>query len=96
MKAESSFIGIDYHKRYSVFCVLDAQGEVLERGRIDHLYPEQFIALVGRWPRCRVVFEACMNWHWLLEILEDHAAGGHRAGQCVQDPDHCRGADQDR
>jgi hypothetical protein len=71
MKAESSFIGIDYHKRYSVFCVLDAQGEVLERGRIDHLYPEQFIALVGRWPRCRVVFEACMNWHWLLEILEE-------------------------
>ncbi len=71
MKAESSFIGIDYHKRYSVFCVLDAQGEVLERGRIDHLYPEQFIALVGRWPRCRVVFEACMSWHWLLEILEE-------------------------
>jgi transposase len=71
MKAESSFIGIDYHKRYSVFCVLDAQGKVMERGRIDHLYPEQFIALVGRWPRCRVVFEACMNWHWLLEILEE-------------------------
>ncbi len=49
----------------------DAQGEVLERGRIDHLDPEQFIALVGRWPGCRVVFEACMNWHWLLEILEE-------------------------
>lgn len=67
----SSFIGIDYHKRYSVFCVLDAQGGVLERGRIDHLCPEQFIELVRRWPGCRVVFEASMNWHWLLEILEE-------------------------
>ena len=67
----SSFIGIDYHKRYSVFCVLDAQGGVLERGRIDHLCPEQFIELVRRWPGCRVVFEACMNWHWLLEVLEE-------------------------
>ena len=67
----SSFIGIDYHKRYSVFCVLDSQGGVLERGRIDHLWPEQFIELVRRWPGCRVVFEACMNWHWLLEILEE-------------------------
>ena len=71
LKQESSFIGIDYHKRYSVFCVLDAQGLVLERGRIDHLCPEQFVALVRRWPGCRVVFEACMNWHWLLEILEE-------------------------
>jgi transposase len=71
LEQESSFIGIDYHKRYSVFCVLDAQGVVLERGRIDHLCPEQFVALVRRWPGCRVVFEACMNWHWLLEILEE-------------------------
>jgi hypothetical protein len=71
VREQSSFIGIDYHKRYSVFCVLDAQGGVSERGRIDHRYPEQFVALVGRWPGCRVVFEACMNWHWLLEILEE-------------------------
>jgi transposase len=71
LKQESSFIGIDDHKRYSVFCVLDAQGVVLERGRIDHLCPEQLVALVRRWPGCRVVFEACMNWHWLLESLEE-------------------------
>jgi transposase len=70
-KEESSFIGIDYHKGYSVFCVLDREGAVLERGRIAHLCPEQFVLLVRRWPGCRVVFEACMNWHWLFEILEE-------------------------
>ena len=71
LEAELSCIGIDYHKRYSVFGVLDAQGMILERGRSDHLCPEQFVWLVRRWQGCRVVFEACMNWHWLLEILEE-------------------------
>jgi hypothetical protein len=65
-----TFIGIDYHKRYSVYSVLDAQGRELERGRIDHVRPEEFGALVRRWSGCRVVFEAGMNWHWLFEILE--------------------------
>jgi hypothetical protein len=46
------------------------KGAVVERGRIDHLCPEQFVSLVRRWPGRRVVFEACMNWHWLFEILE--------------------------
>jgi transposase len=65
-----TFIGIDYHKAYSVYCVLDAQGSNLERGRIDHACPEDFRTLVRRWPGCHLVFEASMNWHWLFEILE--------------------------
>ena len=64
------FIGIDYHKAYSVYNVLDVQGESLGQGRIDHAHPEDFRVLVRRWPGCRVVFEAGMNWHWLFEILE--------------------------
>ena len=64
------FIGIDYHKAYSVYNMLDGQGESLGQGRIDHAHPEDFSALVRRWPGCRVVFEAGMNWHWLFEILE--------------------------
>jgi transposase len=68
---EPRYIGIDYHKRYSVYCVLDERGEVLERGRIEHVDPGAFVALVQRWKGCRVVFEASMNWHWLYEILEE-------------------------
>jgi hypothetical protein len=37
VREESSFIGIDYHKRHSVFYVLDAHRELMERGRTDHL-----------------------------------------------------------
>jgi hypothetical protein len=32
--------------------------------------PEEFAALLKRWQYPRVVFEATMNWHWLLEVLE--------------------------
>jgi len=70
IKPESVFIGIDYHKHYSVFCVVDSTGKTLERGRIEHHCPWQFGILVKRYPRCRVVFEASMNWHWLYELLE--------------------------
>ncbi len=70
LSTESSFIGIDYHKRYSVYCVVDDHGEVLGQGRIEHAISGDFARLVERWPGCRVVFEASMNGHWLYEILE--------------------------
>jgi hypothetical protein len=59
MKEESSFIGIDYHKRYSVFCVLDTQGAILERGRIDHLCPQQF---ASSWAWISRIAGAAMAW----------------------------------
>jgi hypothetical protein len=40
-------IGIDFHKRYGVFCVLDAKGGTLKRGRIDHTTPELFFVEKG-------------------------------------------------
>ena len=71
-----SFIGIDYHKSYSVYCVVDSRGDPVGRGRIEHSQPEGFRELVRRWPGCRVVFEATMNWHWLYEILEGELEAG--------------------
>ena len=71
------FIGIDFHKRYSVYHVIDAAGQNLAKGRIDHQAPEQFGFLVQRWPNVRVAFEASMNWHWLYEVLERSMPGCH-------------------
>ena len=67
--APAYFTGIDYHKRYSVYCVLNAAGEIQARGRIEHAAPDDFAVLVKQWPG-RLVFEASMNWHWLYELLE--------------------------
>jgi len=61
LPVDPSFIGIDYHKRYSVFCVVDSTGNVLRRGRIDHALPSEFAALMKRHSGCRVVFEASMK-----------------------------------
>jgi transposase len=71
------FIGVDFHKRYSVYHVIDAAGQNLAKGRIDHQTPEQFGLLVQRWPDVRVAFEASMNWHWLYEVLERSMPGSH-------------------
>ena len=71
------YIGIDYHKRYSVYCVVDNGGEILMRGRIEHARPQEFVELVKRWAGCRVVFEATMNWGWLYEILEQEVEEGN-------------------
>jgi len=72
-----AFIGIDYHKRYSVFHAVDCDGRDLAKGRIEHHSPESFVHLVKRWQRPRVVFEATMNWHWLFEVLETAMPAGH-------------------
>jgi transposase len=73
----ATFIGIDYHKHYSIYHVIDAAGNDLAKGRIEHHSPQDFVALVKRWPNPRVVFEASMNWHWLHEVLEQAMPGEH-------------------
>ena len=73
----ATFIGIDYHKHYSIYHVIDAAGNDLAKGRIEHQSPQDFAALVKRWPNPRVVFEASMNWHWLYEVLEQAMPGEH-------------------
>ena len=66
------YIGIDFHKHYSVFCVINDRNTILDRGRIEHKVPLGFEHLLKRYLGCRVVFETTMNWHWLYEILEAH------------------------
>ncbi|WP_395740632.1 IS110 family transposase [Prosthecobacter sp.] len=74
---DAAFIGIDYHKKYSVWHAVDAAGNGLDKGRIEHHSPHDFKTLVKRWPSVRVVFEASMNWHWLYEVLESAMPAEH-------------------
>jgi transposase len=64
------FVGIDYHKRYSVVCIVDEAGDVVVIERIEHSHPERFASLIGAHTPCRAAFEATMNWGWLYELLE--------------------------
>lgn len=64
------YIGIDYHKRYSVVCAITEAGEKVAGRRIEHAFPEQFGQFIREQAPCQVAFEATMNWSWLYEELE--------------------------
>jgi transposase len=60
---------MDIGDRYSQLCVLDGEGEVMERGRISTTRQ----ALTGRFqsmPRARIVVEASTQSAWIAELLE--------------------------
>ena len=68
------YTGIDYHKRYSVACTLDAQGQKLHEARIDGNVPAAFAAYFKKLGTpSEVVIEACWNWGVLYDLLEDTA-----------------------
>lgn len=67
-----NYTGIDYHKRYSVACTLDAQGRKLQEGRIDGNAVAAFAAYFKQLGApSEVVIEACWNWGALYDVLED-------------------------
>jgi transposase len=65
------YVGIDYHKFYSVVHVIDAEGKTVRQARVPGNDPRAFqglfYALGGD---CQVVFEASTNWCKLYDILE--------------------------
>lgn len=65
-----NYAGIDYHKRYSVVCIVDATGRILKELRLEHAFPERFAQVLGAHAPCEVCFESTMNWGWLHELLE--------------------------
>lgn len=66
------YTGIDYHKRYSVVCTVDAEGRRIQSARIDQNEPAAFAAYFQRLPTpSRTVLEACWNWGWLYDLLSE-------------------------
>ena len=64
------YVGIDYHKRYSVLCATDERGQELKRRRISGNSATgfaQFFSELGE--ESKVVMEACWNWGWLYDLL---------------------------
>ena len=64
------YTAIDYHKRYSVACTMDATGARVKEARIDDNEPAAFAAYFQSLPdQSQVVMEACWNWGWLYDEL---------------------------
>ncbi len=64
------YVGIDYHKRYSVLCATDERGQELKQRRINGNSASgfaQFFCELAE--QSKVVMEACWNWGWLYDLL---------------------------
>ena len=76
---QSQFVGIDLHRRRSVFVHLDGDGQRLE---VAHLVndPDRWLAqLQHAGPAPQVVLEATYGWYWAADLLAAHGASVHLA-----------------
>jgi transposase len=65
------YCGIDYHKKYSVVSVQNADGQTVLERRVDHNNPLVFEEILsGLGEPVSVVYESGLNWTWLYEVLE--------------------------
>jgi transposase len=61
--------GLDVHKRYTTFCVMDEKGAIIEEGQCPNaeLLFHPALSLKGE---KRAVMEAGANWYYLYDLLE--------------------------
>jgi transposase len=65
------YVGVDYHKRYSVATVVDSDGEMLARRRLDNRL-EAFREFLRPYDKAKVeaVVEATRSWGVAVDMLE--------------------------
>lgn len=71
-----TFVGVDFHKSYSVGTIMDQQGKILKQGRFKN-HPDALTNFLGQHggPECQAVLEATRGWSvmhdWLEEVVGD-------------------------
>jgi len=66
------YVGMDIHKKYSSVAVIDEQGALVNRHRVDHCHREELVGYFNQFPlKTQVVMEATCGWGWLSELLQD-------------------------
>ncbi len=73
------YVGIDLHRRRSVIVRQTAEGEVLERVRIDNDPVALALEIAKAGPDPEVVLEATYGWYWASDVLEANGAHVHLA-----------------
>jgi transposase len=67
-----TFVAIDYHKSFSYGTILNQQGQLLRRGRLDN-HPDALAEFLGEHAGegCHAVLEATRNWTLMHDWLEE-------------------------
>lgn len=63
------YVGLDIHKRYCISTVMDKQGKVIDKARIDSASSELRDYFGSFDQPLSVVMEACYNWGYFADIL---------------------------
>ncbi len=64
------YIGVDYHKRYSIATKMDERGRVLEQIRLSNDSQTLLRYAEGLPDGSKIAFEATGNWYYFYEVLE--------------------------
>ena len=65
------YVGVDYHKRYSIVTMMDQRGRVIGQSKLSN-DPLTLINYVERLPKgSKVALEATGNWYYFYELVED-------------------------
>lgn len=68
------YVGVDYHKRYSVATLMGEKGDIIERFRFNN-DPKSIKEFTDSLPKdCKVAFEATEGWYYFYEQLEDRCS----------------------
>ncbi|NPV58426.1 MAG: IS110 family transposase [Actinobacteria bacterium] len=73
------YVGLDYHKRYSVATKMGEGGEVLEQVKLLNHAPCLMEFLNDLPQDAKIALEATGSWYWLYELLEDRGTEVHLA-----------------
>lgn len=68
------YIGIDYHNQYFVSTVMNEQGEVISRARVNtdrNTISTYFKNLNSEGEKLKVVVEACYSWSYFYDQIKD-------------------------
>ncbi len=64
-------VGCDAHKHYSLFAVLDGDGRLMQRTRVNHL-AGAIRAFLSQFPEgTSVALETVGNWYWIVDEIEE-------------------------
>jgi transposase len=63
-------VGLDVSDRYTSYCLLDSQGQILEEGKVATT-PQAFTRRFGALEACRVVTEVGTHSRWVSQLLTE-------------------------
>ncbi len=59
-----SFVGMDIHQKTTTYCVIDDEGRVVKRGKVDS-GEDQWLELVGQWSSEEIVYNVYNDSNYL-------------------------------